>query len=74
MSKYTFKQFQAEYPDDAACLRAIMFEQYGGTEFPCPACGTDSKFHPMGKRRAFACQNCGCPSSPSSATSSGSGA
>jgi transposase len=59
MSKYTFKQFQAEYPDDAACLRAIMLEQYGGTEFPCPACGVDSKFHPMTKRRAFACQECG---------------
>src|SRR6266403_402559 len=33
MSKYTFKQFQAEYPDDAACLDRIMQEQYGGTPF-----------------------------------------
>ena len=59
MSKYTFKQFQAEYPDDAACLDRIMKEQYGGTAFSCPGCGADSKFHRITKRRAYACQNCG---------------
>jgi transposase len=59
MAKYTFKQFQAEYPDDAACLDEIMRQQYGGTEFTCPACGADSKFHRMSKRRAYACQHCG---------------
>jgi len=57
--KYTFKQFQAEYPDDAACLRKIMDERYGGTKFVCPGCGVEAQFHPMGKRRAFACQECG---------------
>ena len=59
MSKYTFKQFQAEYPDDGACLDQIMKEQYGGAEFSCPACGADSKFHRITKRRAYACQHCG---------------
>jgi transposase len=57
--KYTFKQFQAEYPTDEACLDQIMKVQYGGTEFSCPACGADSKFHRMTKRRAYACQHCG---------------
>ena len=57
--KYTFKQFQAEYPDDAACLRKIMEMRYGGTDFICLACGVDSKFHRIKKRRAFACQHCG---------------
>jgi transposase len=59
VSKYTFKQFQAEYPDDAACLDRIMQEQYGGTAFTCPECGVDSKFHRITKRRAYACQHCG---------------
>lgn len=59
MSKYTFKQFQAEYPDDAACLARIMVEQYGGIEIFCPGCGAKSRFHAMTKRRAYACQNCG---------------
>jgi hypothetical protein len=32
MAKCTFKQFQAEYPNDAACLARIMEIQYGGDE------------------------------------------
>src|SRR5690242_12995658 len=59
MAKYTFKQFQAEYPDDAACLAQIMNEQFGGTQTDCPGCGVHAKFHAMSKRRAYACQDCG---------------
>ena len=57
--KYTFKQFQAEYPDDSACLDKIMQEQYGGIEFVCPSCKVLSKFHQMTKRRGYACDRCG---------------
>ncbi len=57
--KYTFKQFQAEYPDDAACLAGVMRSQYGGTRFFCPGCGVEAEFHAMTKRRAYACQECG---------------
>lgn len=57
--KYTFKQFQAEYPDDRACLEKIMQEQYGGTKFVCPSCNAFTKFHPMTKRRGYACDRCG---------------
>jgi transposase-like protein len=32
---------------------------YGGTHIHCPGCGVLAHFHPMGKRRAFACQECG---------------
>jgi transposase-like protein len=59
MSGYTFQEFQAEYPDDAACLLAIMKVQYGGTEIVCPACGVQTTFHAMTNRRAFACKDCG---------------
>jgi transposase len=59
VGSYTFKEFQAEYPDDASCLRAIMKVQYGGTEIICPDCGVETTFHPMTHRRAFACQECG---------------
>ena len=58
MAKYTFKQFQTEYPDDAACLAKMMEIKWGGTELFCPGCGAKSKFHAMAKRRAFACQSC----------------
>lgn len=59
MAKFTFKQFQQQYPDDSACLAKIMDEQYGGTEFTCPGCGVDSKFHRLSNRRAYSCQECG---------------
>jgi transposase len=59
MAKYTFKQFQAEYPNDAACLAKLMEINYGGTEIVCPDCKQRASFHPMSKRRAYACQECG---------------
>lgn len=57
--RYTFQQFQAEYPDDAACLDALMQRRHGGTNIECPACKRQSKFHAMTNRRAYACQHCG---------------
>jgi transposase-like protein/predicted RNA-binding Zn-ribbon protein involved in translation (DUF1610 family) len=58
--KYTFKQFQTEFPDDAACLAAVMEVRFGGTKLTCPGCGTvDAQFHAMTTRRAYACQECG---------------
>jgi len=59
MAEYTFKEFQAEYPNDAACLTRIMQIQYGGEETDCPVCQKRMQFHPMHKRRAYACQGCG---------------
>lgn len=59
MTEYTFKEFQAEYPDDAACLTKLMEINYGGTEIFCPSCGVKTRFHMMHERRAFACQECG---------------
>jgi transposase len=57
--KYTKAQFDREYPDDAACLDAIMDMRYGGTDIPCPACNRTTKFSRIAKRRAYACQWCG---------------
>ncbi len=59
MAKYTFKEFQVEYPNDAACLAKLMEINYGGTTIRCPGCKETAAFHPMTKRRAYACQECG---------------
>ena len=59
MAKYTFKQFQEEYPNDEACLAKLMEVNYGGSEIVCPGCGTETTFHPMKTRKAYACQDCG---------------
>ena len=59
MAKYTFQTFKAEYPDDASCLESILVSKFGGRKFNCPGCGVEAQFHPMTKRRAYACQECG---------------
>ena len=56
--KYTFKQFQSQFPDDAACLEAIMQRRFGGLEC-CPSCGVVSKLTRIEGRRAYACKE-GC--------------
>jgi len=58
-AKYTFKQFQAQYPDDDACLLAIFKRAYGDAP-TCHGCGViGTTFHKIAKRRAFACAQCG---------------
>ena len=59
MGAYSPDAFAADYPDDAACLAAILRVQHGGRALFCPACLVKAKFHAMHHRRGFACQNCG---------------
>lgn len=56
--KYTFKQFQAQYPNDDACLDAILARRYTNTRH-CPKCGVESKLTRIEGRRAYACKE-GC--------------
>ena len=44
MARYTFKQFQSEYPDDKSCLAKLMEINYGGTEIICPGCKQRAPF------------------------------
>ena len=54
--RYTLAQFKAEYPDDAACLRAVLENRFGNT---CPRCGVVGvKFHPITGRKGFVCSEC----------------
>ena len=54
----SFYEFQRQFPDDETCLKRIMIERYGGTEFDCPKCGEHSKFYRMTRERAYVCQHC----------------
>ena len=58
MAKYTFYDFQQDYPDDEACLDAIMALRYGDNPV-CDECKRETKYHRIAKRRAYACQFCG---------------
>lgn len=54
--KYTFKQFKAEYPNDQACLVAVLEDRFGST---CPRCGVVGvKWHPITGRKGFVCSEC----------------
>jgi transposase len=57
--KYTFKEFQNHYPDDDACLDAILKRQLE-KDPSCHGCGvTPAKFSRITGRRGYACQDCG---------------
>ncbi len=64
--RYTFKQFQAQYPDDDACLRAILARRYGRID-ACPNCGVIGVLSKIAGRRAFACKE-GCHIYPCAGT------
>lgn len=54
--RYTLKDFKTEYPDDQACLLAVLENRYGNT---CPRCGVIGvKFHPITGRKGFVCSEC----------------
>lgn len=64
--QYTFAQFKSEYPDDDACLHAILKRRHSNIEC-CPSCGVVSKLTRTEGRRAFACQE-GCHVYPCAGT------
>ena len=64
--KFTFAQFKAQYPDDSACLQAILQRRYGNSD-ACPNCGVVGKLTRIEGRRAFACKE-GCHIYPCAGT------
>lgn len=57
MAKYTLKEFQKEYPNDAACLDKIFKMKYGSLEC-CPKCGKKTEFKRIPTRRSYQCRLC----------------
>ncbi len=64
--KFTFKQFQSQFPDDDACLASILQRRYGKID-ACPKCGVVGKLTKIEGRRAYACQE-GCHIYPCAGT------
>lgn len=56
--RYTKKQFEAEYPDDDACLESVFQNRFGDLVF-CPSCAADTKFYRVKNRQCYACKWCG---------------
>lgn len=58
--KFTVKEFFERFPDDQACLDAIMASRMGDQDrMVCEHCGREARFYRVEGRRAYACQFCG---------------
>src|SRR6266550_595517 len=66
-SRYTFYDFDREFPDDAACLDWLVGHLYPEGIF-CPKCGKVTKHHRVKTRTCYACQFCGHQEYPLSGT------
>jgi transposase-like protein len=58
MKAYTIKDFQREYPDDAACLEWLRQSRWP-KGIKCETCKRITKHHRITKRPAYACDRCG---------------
>src|SRR5271170_7460842 len=57
--KYTFKDFDTEFPNDDACLNHILNERWPDGRTMCQKCGVERKHYRVTGRTAFACDHCG---------------
>ncbi len=57
-NKFSIKQFNQRFPDDAACLEEIKQLRFGNT-LSCPKCTKENKFYRVSGRSAYACSFCG---------------
>lgn len=66
--RYTVDSFNAQFPDDAACLEWLKEQRYPGGLAYCEKCDKDRKHHKVSGRPAYACDYCGSMISPMAGT------
>lgn len=66
-TSYTLKQFNTQFPDDAACLRFLV-EARWPEGILCPKCAKVTKHYLIAKRRVFNCEFCNNQVSPTADT------
>lgn len=57
--RFTIANFNAQFPDDAACLEFLMEQKYPSGLVPCEKCGSDRKHYRLANRPAYSCDHCG---------------
>ena len=66
--RYTVRDFNKEFPNDAACLEYIKERRFPGGMAECVKCRKSTKHHRVGNRTAYACQFCGTHTFPLAGT------
>jgi transposase-like protein len=68
MTRYTVKNFQTQFPTDAACLEWLFRRFYpNGTVF-CEKCQRETKHHRVVSRPSYSCDYCGHHVHPTAGT------
>jgi transposase-like protein len=57
--RYTVAEFNAEFPDDTACLEYIKGQRWPDGVTQCAKCGVERKHYRVRGRTAYACDHCG---------------
>lgn len=57
--KYTVANFEAEFPNDDACLEYVKEQRFPNGVTTCDKCKVDRKHHRVSGRTAYACDYCG---------------
>src|SRR6266852_7976129 len=57
--RYTVADFNAEFPNDDACLEYVKEQRWPDGVTHCEKCGVERKHHRVTGRTAYACQVCG---------------
>lgn len=57
--RYTFQQFDKDFPNDDACLEQIKEQRFPGGVANCRKCAKPRKHYRVHGRTAYACETCG---------------
>lgn len=68
MRRYTIKDFNKDFPNDAACLEWLFQHRYPGGVFRCAKCQKMSKHHRVVSRPSYSCDHCGNHVHPTAGT------
>jgi len=66
-AKYTLKQFNEQFPNDAACLDFLKVARWPDG-IPCPKCQKVTNHYRIKARKVYGCQSCGTQVSPAADT------
>ena len=66
--RYTIRDFNQQFPNDAACLEHLMQQRFPGNVTYCEKCKQKRKHYRIAGRPVYSCDHCGTQVSPMAGT------